>query len=84
MSTVNLALLVFSSLVLGIGPFSRWIRRHLLSAPLIAFAIGIILGPYLAGILDLATWGDEFFILEEAALFRLSIGLIGTAPAFAA
>jgi NhaP-type Na+/H+ or K+/H+ antiporter len=79
MSTVNLGLLVIGALVLGIGIFSRWIRRQPLSAPLVAFAIGIILGPYLAGVFDVATWGDEFYILEEAARFTLAIGLMGTA-----
>jgi len=79
MSTVNLMLLVIGGIVLFIGVFSKWIREAIVSAPLIAFALGVILGPYVSGIFDLRTWGNQYFILEQASRFTLAEGLIGTA-----
>jgi NhaP-type Na+/H+ or K+/H+ antiporter len=79
LSELNLALLVVGGLILVIGLFSGLIRRSLLSEPLVALLIGILLGPYALGLLDVAGWGSQETILEQAARLTLAIGLMGVA-----
>ena len=79
MSQLNLALLVVGGLILVIGLLSGLVRRSLLSEPLLALLIGVLLGPYTLGLLDVAGWGDQETILEQAARLTLAIGLMGVA-----
>jgi NhaP-type Na+/H+ or K+/H+ antiporter len=79
LSALNIALAVVGSLVLVIGLFSEPIKRSLLSAPLIALAVGVLLGPAVFGMLDPSRWGKQEIILEEAARLTLAIALMGVA-----
>jgi NhaP-type Na+/H+ or K+/H+ antiporter len=79
LSALNIALAVVGSLVLIIGLFSEPIKRSLLSAPLIALAVGVLLGPAVFGMLDPSRWGKQEIILEEAARLTLAIALMGVA-----
>ena len=79
MSELNIALLVVGSLVLLVGLFSEPIKRSVLSAPLIALALGVMLGPAAFGVLDPSRWGRQEIILEEAARLTLAIALMGVA-----
>ena len=79
MSELNIALLVVGSLVLLVGLFSEPIKRSVLSAPLIALALGVMLGPAAFGMLDPSRWGRQEIILEEAARLTLAIALMGVA-----
>ncbi len=79
MSALNIALAVVGSLVLLIGLFSEPIKRSVLSAPLIALALGVLLGPAVFGVLDPSKWGRQEIILEEAARLTLAIALMGVA-----
>jgi NhaP-type Na+/H+ or K+/H+ antiporter len=79
LSELNLALLVVGGLILVIGLLSGLIRRSFLSEPLLALLIGIVLGPYALGLLDVAGWGSQEAILEQAARLTLAIGLMGVA-----
>ncbi|WP_342030428.1 sodium:proton antiporter [Pseudomonas sp. SST3] len=49
------------------------------SEPSIAVLIGLAVGPYGLGWLDLALWGDPYMVLEQAARLTLAIGLMGVA-----
>ncbi len=79
MSALNIALTVVGGLVLLIGLFSEPIKRSILSAPLIALALGVLLGPAVFGVLDPSRWGRQEIILEEAARLTLAIALMGVA-----
>jgi NhaP-type Na+/H+ or K+/H+ antiporter len=71
---------VVGGIVLVVGLLSRWIQRSLLSTPLLALILGIVLGPVGFGVLDPARWGvDQLTILEEAARLTLGISLMGVA-----
>ena len=54
-------------------------ERTPLSEPLIALIAGVLIGPAIFGLLDLADLGDETLILEEAALVTLGVALVGVA-----
>lgn len=79
MSTLNIALLTVGGLVLLVGLFSKPIKRSLLSPPIIALFLGVLLGPAVLGILDLANWGSQETILEQAARLTIAISLMGIA-----
>ena len=79
MSTFNIALLTIGGLVLLVGLFSNPIKRSLLSAPLIALLLGVLLGPAVFGVLDPAKWGSQETILEQGARLTIAISLMGIA-----
>ena len=79
MSTLNIALLTIGGLVLVIGLLSDPLKRSLLSLPMIWLLAGVLLGPGVSGLLDVAKWGDEHVILEQAARVTLAISLMGVA-----
>lgn len=79
MDPLNIALLTVGMLVLVLGLLSDPLRRSLLSTPLVALAVGVLLGPEVTGLLNISEWGDEYFILEQAARLTLAISLMGIA-----
>lgn len=79
MSALNIALLTIGGLVLVIGLLSDPLKRSLLSLPMIGLLAGILLGPGVSGLLDVAKWGNQHLILEEAARLTLGIALMGVA-----
>lgn len=79
MSELNLGLAAVGGLVLVVGLLSGAIRRSLLSEPLVALLVGVLLGPAALGLLDPAGWGSEEAILEQAARLTLAISLMGVA-----
>src|SRR5918995_6955707 len=54
-------------------------ERTPISEPLIALIAGVLIGPAVLGLLDLAALGDQTVILEEAALLTLGVALVGVA-----
>jgi sodium/hydrogen antiporter len=54
-------------------------ERTPVSEPLIALLAGVLIGPAVFGLLDLADLGNQTVILEEAALVTLGIALVGVA-----
>ena len=54
-------------------------ERTPVSEPLIALLAGVLIGPAVFGLLDLAKLGNEMVILEEAALVTLGVALVGVA-----
>jgi sodium/hydrogen antiporter len=79
MSTFNIALLTVGGLVLLVGLFSNPIKRSLLSAPIVALLLGVLLGPAVFGVLDPANWGSQETSLEQAARLTIAISLMGIA-----
>jgi NhaP-type Na+/H+ or K+/H+ antiporter len=84
MSELNLALALIGATVLVLGFLSEAIERWPLSAPLLATAVGVAIGPAGLGLLDPASWwgeigaGGERF-LEQAARLTLAVSLMGVA-----
>ena len=79
MEQLNIALAVTGTVVVLIGLLSNPIKKSLLQEPTIATCVGIAVGPYSLGWLDMAEWGEENAILEQAARITLAIGLMGVA-----
>ncbi len=79
MSQLNIALAVTGAVVLLVGLFSNRIKRSLLQEPMAAVLVGVAVGPYALGWLDVALWGEENTVLEQAARLTLAIGLMGVA-----
>ena len=79
MDQLNLALVITGTVVVVIAVLSNAIKKSLLQEPTIAVLVGIATGPYGAGWLDVAKWGDENTVLEQSARITLAIGLMGVA-----
>jgi sodium/hydrogen antiporter len=79
MDQLNIALVSAALVVIGLGLLSNAIKRSLLSEPLLALAAGVLIGPEVLGLLDLAASGHEHAILEQAARLTLAIGIMGIA-----
>jgi NhaP-type Na+/H+ or K+/H+ antiporter len=79
LDALNIALLVIGGLVLVAGLLSNPLKRSLLSVPMIGLFAGVLLGPTVFGLLDLAEWGSQAVILEQAARLTIAISLMGIA-----
>lgn len=79
MEQLNISLVVVGAAVLVFGLVSRVLDRSLLSMPLLAFCVGLLLGPVGLNLLEPASWGDQHLILQEAARLTLGISLMGIA-----
>lgn len=79
MDQLNIALAVTGTVVVSIGLASNVIKRSLLQEPMIAVLVGVAVGPYGLGWLDVVRWGEPNAILEQAARLTLAIGLAGVA-----
>lgn len=79
LSTLNLGLAVVGALVLVVGLFSGPLKRSPLSAPMVALLAGVLLGPGLLDLLEVASWGRQETILEQAARLTIAISLMGIA-----
>ncbi len=79
MEQLNIVLVAVGGLVLLLGLLSGLVRRSVLSEPLLALLVGVLLGPRVLALLDLADWGKQELILEQAARLTLAIGLMGVA-----
>lgn len=79
MDQLNMGLAVVGGLVLVAGLLSSPLDRSVLSGPMLAFLIGVLLGPHGAAWLDPSAWGDARQILEHTARITLGISLMGIA-----
>lgn len=80
MSDLYVMIAVIGALVLVLGLLSSPIHnRSLLSDPLVALLVGVVLGPAGFRVLDPSTWGSLDLIVEEAARLTLAIGLMAIA-----
>jgi NhaP-type Na+/H+ or K+/H+ antiporter len=77
---LNIALAVIGVVLLTLGMFSSAISRiSLLTEPLIALLAGVLVGPAVFNLVDIAAWGNQETFLQQAALLTLGIALMGTA-----
>lgn len=79
MHQLNLTLAIIGLTTVLIALLSNQIKRSPISEPLIAVAIGIAVGPYASGLLDLQKWGDPMVILEQAARLTIAVSIMGIA-----
>ncbi|WP_137388777.1 cation:proton antiporter [Rhodoligotrophos defluvii] len=74
---LNLSLAIAGALILAIGLVSERMKHSPVSMPIVAVALGILVGPAGLNIIDIRTWGDQHTILEESARITLAVGLMG-------
>ncbi|WP_029032531.1 cation:proton antiporter [Salinarimonas rosea] len=79
MSQLDLTLAVAAGVVLLLGVASRLLKRSPFQESLVAVLVGLAVGPFALGLIDVAAWGEEPRVLEQAARFTLAIGLMGVA-----
>lgn len=79
MEHLDVIVTVLGAVVLALGLLSRWLETSPLPPTVIALGLGVLLGPQVAGIIDLSELGDRSRILEGAARLTLGIGLVGVA-----
>jgi sodium/hydrogen antiporter len=79
MNQLNIALAVIGALVVIVGLFTKPIKKSPIQEPILAMLLGVALGPYGLRWLDVAAWGEENRVLEEASRLTLAIGLMGVA-----
>lgn len=79
MDKLYIALALASVLVLGVGAFSKVVKRIPLSEPIVAVAFGVLVGPVVLGWADPASWGPTEKVLALAARLTLAVGLMGVA-----
>lgn len=80
MSELYVSLAAVGGLLLILGMLGGLLKeRTFVSEPLIALLAGVLLGPAVSGLLDLADLGNQTVILEEAALVTLGVALVGVA-----
>jgi sodium/hydrogen antiporter len=79
MEQLNAALAVTGAVVICVGVLSNVMKRSLVQDPIFAVGVGVAVGPHGLGLLDVASWGDQQAILEQAARLTLAIGLMGVA-----
>jgi sodium/hydrogen antiporter len=74
------ALAAIGGLLLILGMLAGLIHESgFLSEPLFALLAGVLIGPAVFDLLDLAGLGDQMMVLEMAALVTLAIALMGVA-----
>lgn len=80
MSELYVSLAAVGGLLLILGMLGGLLKeRTFVSEPLVALLAGVLLGPAVFGLLDLADLGNQTVILEEAALVTLGVALVGVA-----
>ncbi|HEV7293423.1 MAG TPA: cation:proton antiporter [Devosia sp.] len=79
MQELNVALAVIALVIILVGTFSKLIKKSLVQEPMIAVLVGVAVGPYGLGWLNIEHWGDENAVLEQASRLTLAIGLMGVA-----
>ena len=73
MNELYVSLAAVGGLLLLLGVLGGLLKeRTPVSEPLIALIAGVLIGPAVLGLLDLAKLGNETLILEEAALVTLA------------
>jgi len=79
MTQLNLALAIMGAVAVATALMSAALKRNPISDAAIAVLIGVAVGPFGLGWLDLSRWGEPLSILEQAARLTLAIGLMGVA-----
>lgn len=75
MRELNIFLVTVGGLTIALSLIAGLIQNkvYLLSEPIAAVALGVLIGPLGMGVVQLSTWGDPLTIVEQSA--RLTVGL---------
>jgi sodium/hydrogen antiporter len=80
LNVLYVSLAAVGGLLLLLGLLGGLLKeRTPVSEPLIALLAGVLIGPAVFGVLDLADLGQQNLILEQAALLTLGVALVGVA-----
>ena len=79
MTELNIAWALVGGIVLTVGMLSRPLDRSWTSPPMLAFAVGALLGPQGLALLNPFQWGNAHVLMEETARLTLGISLMGIA-----
>lgn len=80
--SLDLAIAVVGATILLPGVFSTSLKRMGLSVPVVALALGVLLGPEVLRVLDPGSVDGERRVLEELARFTLAFSLVATGLQF--
>lgn len=78
-STLDLLLVAVGTLGLVVAALSARLRQLPLSEPLLAVTAGVVLGPELLGVLDLAPITEDHATLHQASRILLAVSVMGVA-----
>lgn len=70
---------VLGGMTLALALLSKWLERSPFPPSLVALALGVLLGPHVADVIDLREIGSRGPILEGTARLTLAVGLMGVA-----
>ncbi len=76
MHAINVTVACLAGLALVMTLFAHGLRLRWINEPLLALALGVLLGPEVLGWLDLAEYGEPPAILEAVARFTLVLALV--------
>ncbi|WDF33594.1 cation:proton antiporter [Arthrobacter agilis] len=77
---INLILALFAGVILLLSLLSSLLQRVSLPGPLLALAVGVVVGPGVLGLIRIEDFGvPPARLLEEAARLTLAVGLAGVA-----
>ncbi|RWZ51208.1 sodium:proton exchanger [Labedella phragmitis] len=77
---LNLPLALFAGIVLALSACSSVLQRASLPGPVMALGLGVLVGPFALGVVQLEEFGiPTGTLLEESARLTLGIGLAGVA-----
>ena len=81
MQELNIALVTIGGLTLVLSLVAGLMRNrvYVLSEPLAAVILGVVIGPLGLDLLELAHWGDPFAILEQFARLTVGVAVMGAA-----
>jgi sodium/hydrogen antiporter len=79
METFNLTIAIIAATVLVTGVFSLPLKRTPVQEPMIAVAIGLLIGPYALGLVDLSNLHDPPQLIYEAARITVAVAVMGVA-----
>lgn len=75
----HVVVLLIGALVLGVGVTADGLKRAWLTAPLLAVAIGVVVGPEVSGLIELEWLGEPRKVLKDLAELTLAVALTATA-----
>ena len=81
MNDLNLSLFAIGLLTLVLSLLSGLVKRWVypVSEPMLAVALGVLLGPLGLGLVSLEAWGDPKLILEQVARLTVGVSVMSTA-----
>ena len=81
MNDLDLTLFALGALTLLLSLLSGFVKSKVypVSEPMLAVALGVLLGPYGLELLDVARWGEPRGILETAARLTVAVSVMATA-----